>query len=365
MLTSEQYNEQKIVMERKALVSVIVPIYNVEPYLRECISSIRNQTMGNMEIILVDDGSTDRCPQMCDQLAAEDARIRVYHQANAGVSAARNQGIKLAVADWLMFVDPDDWLEENAVEILYEKALQTQCEIVCASLYFNYPQKQVQMRMAADGTKEYLVAQNMNFLLEYVMYASKPGKEIDLGNPVAKIYRAAYLKENQVRFPVGLKMCEDKIFNLYAVRHAEKICLMDLPLYHYRMRKGSACHTLFPDYQDILLRFLEEMHAFMESCPEVEYLWPSCRFVAFNLMYALVTVQSTGVRNLETLCRAARTIKESAEGPECAAVIAGPVPARLSPKRKLGFYLLKRKMYRTLVAIDCVYRKLFKRGDAI
>ena len=96
-----------------AMVSIIVPIYNVEAYLKECIDSIRGQTMQEMDIILVDDGSPDSCPQICDQFAAEDKRIRVFHRENMGVSAARNFGMEQAEADWIMFVDPDDWLEKD------------------------------------------------------------------------------------------------------------------------------------------------------------------------------------------------------------------------------------------------------------
>ena len=108
-----------------AMVSIIVPIYNVEAYLKECIDSIRGQTMQEMDIILVDDGSPDSCPQICDQFAAEDKRIRVFHRENMGVSAARNFGMEQAEADWIMFVDPDDWLEKDAVEVLVAFPEQT------------------------------------------------------------------------------------------------------------------------------------------------------------------------------------------------------------------------------------------------
>ncbi|MCM1224688.1 MAG: glycosyltransferase, partial [Lachnospiraceae bacterium] len=93
-----------------AKVSIIIPIYNVETYLERCVNSIRNQTLRELEIILIDDGSPDACPQMCDRYAAEDERIKVIHQPNAGVSVARNRGMDAATADWIMFVDPDDWL---------------------------------------------------------------------------------------------------------------------------------------------------------------------------------------------------------------------------------------------------------------
>lgn len=108
-------------MEREPLVSVIVPVYNVEKYLHQCVDSIINQTHRNLEIILVDDGSPDNCGAICDEYALKDRRILVIHQENGGVSAARNAGLDAAGGEYLMFVDADDWLALNAVEHLLYK----------------------------------------------------------------------------------------------------------------------------------------------------------------------------------------------------------------------------------------------------
>ena len=120
-------NEQKI--------SVIVPVYNVEPYLRKCLDSIINQTYRNLQIILVDDGSPDNCGAICDEYAAKDSRIEVIHQGNGGVSAARNAGLRLAVGDYIGWVDSDDWIEPDMYEYLLENALKYGADIaVCSRL---------------------------------------------------------------------------------------------------------------------------------------------------------------------------------------------------------------------------------------
>ena len=112
-------------------ISIIVPIYNVENYLDKCIKSIVNQSFKNLEIILVDDGSPDRCPQMCDAWAERDARIRVIHKENGGPSSARNAGIELASGDYVIFLDPDDyWMGTNALCHLYEIAIQFNADVV-------------------------------------------------------------------------------------------------------------------------------------------------------------------------------------------------------------------------------------------
>ena len=104
------------------LISVIIPIYNAEPYLHRCIDSVRNQTHQNLEIILVDDGSTDRCPQICDELQMQDSRIQVIHKKNGGQGLARNSGLKIASGAYVTFVDSDDWISKNHIENLYRAA---------------------------------------------------------------------------------------------------------------------------------------------------------------------------------------------------------------------------------------------------
>ena len=110
-------------MQQDILVSVIVPVYNVEAYLGRCVDSILAQTYRNLEVILVDDGTKDNCDRICDDYAAGDPRIRVIHKENGGLSSARNAGIDIARGDFLEFVDSDDWIEPDAVESLLQTAL--------------------------------------------------------------------------------------------------------------------------------------------------------------------------------------------------------------------------------------------------
>ena len=106
------------------LISIIVPVFKVEQYLYECVQSIINQTYSNLEIILIDDGSPDSCPAMCDEYAKHDNRIRVIHKKNEGLSVARNIGIKESTGEWLFFLDSDDWISNNCIELLYERVIR-------------------------------------------------------------------------------------------------------------------------------------------------------------------------------------------------------------------------------------------------
>ena len=116
------------------LISVIVPIYNVEKYLARCVDSIVNQTYKNLEIILVDDGSPDRCPQMCDDYAEKDSRIKVVHKKNGGLSDARNAGMAVATGEYISFIDSDDWIETSMFELLINNIFQYDCEISCGGI---------------------------------------------------------------------------------------------------------------------------------------------------------------------------------------------------------------------------------------
>lgn len=117
-------------MQEKKIVSIIVPIYKVEQYMDECITSIVNQTYSNIEIILVDDGSPDNCPRKCDDWGKADERVVVYHKKNGGLSDARNYGIEVAKGDFIMFVDSDDYIAREMVEKLYSSIIDSDADIV-------------------------------------------------------------------------------------------------------------------------------------------------------------------------------------------------------------------------------------------
>ena len=129
--------------EIEPIISVVVPIYNVEPYLSTCIESIVNQTYNNLEIILVDDGSPDNCPQICDQWAGKDKRIVVIHKKNGGLSDARNAGINIAKGQYISFIDSDDYIEPTLYEKMLQAIINTGAEIACCGRYVIDNDKQV------------------------------------------------------------------------------------------------------------------------------------------------------------------------------------------------------------------------------
>ena len=111
-------------------VSVVIPVYKVEPFLRRCVDSVLHQTLTDLDIVLVDDGSTDHCPQICDSYAQQDSRVQVIHKQNGGLASARNAGMRAATGEYLFFLDSDDWIEADGMETLYQLACRYQVDFV-------------------------------------------------------------------------------------------------------------------------------------------------------------------------------------------------------------------------------------------
>ena len=224
-----------------SLISVIVPVYNVEPYLRQCLDSIISQTYRNIEIILIDDGSTDGCPQICDEYRERDGRIVVFHTENRGLSAARNLGIDHAHGEWIMFVDSDDWVEPEFCRLPYETALEHKADLVI-----------FQMRMIrTDG----------------VIHSEKPGccGIVSAHTAVACGHSAAWNKFylwklfDGCRYPEG-RVAEDTAITHKLVYRAKRIVLISDILYNYQRRSDSISGRKQDGsaYRDLFLAHLEK-----------------------------------------------------------------------------------------------------------
>lgn len=202
-------------LEVYEVVSVVVPVYKCEQTLHGCVKSLQGQTVREIEIILVDDGSPDGCPGLCDKLAEEDTRIRVVHKSNGGVSSARNAGIEAALGEFLLFVDSDDWVEADLVERLLER--MGEADLVLCGYHHHYMGRDVEK---IPGTEVWQGAES--FLELY-------GRGF-LNMPWNKLFR----REAAGRFDEGLSLGEDLLFNLdYLRRTAGRAAIVKRPLYHY------------------------------------------------------------------------------------------------------------------------------------
>lgn len=209
--------------------SIIVPVYNVEKYLPKCIDSILAQTFTDFELILIDDGSPDRCGEICDEYAAKDSRIVVIHQKNQGVSAARNAGLDIAQSLYLGFVDSDDWISPNMYQKMLLEAQQTGADIVTCAMQVRSPDGDC-LRLLFPQEREYNSEQMLKELF------ASPNQLA--GSCCNKIFLRSVVSD--VRFPESVAMCEDRIYLFGCYARSKKCVKIGDPLYQIVEAPNSA-----------------------------------------------------------------------------------------------------------------------------
>lgn len=251
-------------MKEEKKISIIIPIYNVEKYLPACVESILQQTYKNLEVILVDDGSPDRCPVICDELAQKDDRIRVIHQKNKGLSGARNTGIDNAQGDYLIFVDSDDTVEQTLVEELYTYAEKWNCAIVACGRNYIFEDGQIVCKIAHDESKVYGFEEAMQEMNSFRLFDMSAW---------AKIYRKELFED--IRFPEG-KLSEDYYIMYKLFDKAQTIGYVAKPLYNYLQRQSSISRNKkinhdFADAAKKQMEFLDDKYPQMSVLGHTAY----------------------------------------------------------------------------------------------
>ncbi|MDY2860671.1 MAG: glycosyltransferase family 2 protein [Candidatus Cryptobacteroides sp.] len=233
------------------MVSVIVPVYKVEDYIRECIDSILAQTYSDFELILVDDGSPDNCGRICDDYAKRDNRIKVVHKVNGGISSARNAGLEVTKGEWIMHVDGDDWIEPDMIESLIQAAQVTGADLVFGDFmkygpfagYFKLPTWSIDKRESMSNYIAYMMTTIWGSIAKRSLYA-----------------------DHSLKSPEGISYCEDFHLIVRLCHFAKKVVNVHRPFYHYRYRPTSIMSNLNKKteadeqwvYQDTIRFFKEQ-----------------------------------------------------------------------------------------------------------
>lgn len=256
------------------LISVIVPIYNVEKYLSKCIDSIISQTYTNLEIILVDDGSTDDSKTIAEKYLEKDKRIKLYHKENGGLSDARNYGIKEMTGKYVTFVDSDDYIETDIIEKMYNSLKTNNADICCCAKVLEYPQNS----LVINNEKECVITSKEAI--------GKMFLKDDIDNSVCdKLFDVSLIKD--ITFPVG-KYYEDIATTYKFFLNAKKIChICDLG-YHYFMREGSISKEKFSPKQFDFVKYSYQM---CEDCKKI-YVDISEEAESFYYLSLITTMRS-------------------------------------------------------------------------
>lgn len=247
---------------QEGLLSIVVPIYKVERYLDRCLESLVHQTYRNLEIILVDDGSPDKCPEMCDAWAEKDNRIRVIHKPNGGLSDARNAGIRIATGDWIAFVDSDDYVDLSMYQIMLSALNRTGADIACCGRY---------IAAGSELTPQHTLEQ------EAVFGGADAVREVLMGGKVEeatwdKVYKRSLF--HGIEFPTG-ENNEDIVVIPKLLLKAASVVHVGCPLYYYCQNAGSITKSAYSEKKRVILKHLDEIKQYlMAECEELLCWYP-------------------------------------------------------------------------------------------
>lgn len=242
------------------LISIIVPIFNVEEYLNRCVESIVNQTYQKLEIILVDDGSPDNCPHMCEDWVSKDNRIKVIHKENGGLSDARNAGMKIATGEYIAFVDSDDLVSYTFIEELLNAILTTKSDLSACDVESFIDDTDVNLSEDAVGkVASYTSEQALSQLIKGQGFRAVAWN---------KLYHSSLLKDEEFEFG---KLHEDEFFTYRIIDKCNRLAFVNVPLYKYRQREGSIMSVKSDRHLDMLEAGLQRLDLLKNKYPYLYY----------------------------------------------------------------------------------------------
>ncbi len=237
----------------KDIISIIIPVYNVKPYLKKCLDSVINQTYKNLEIILIDDGSNDGSGEICDEYGKLDKRIMVVHQSNQGLSMARNKGLDLAKGDWIAFLDSDDWVEKDMYETLYKLAVDYNADISSCNTYIHTEKFHCYndtINIKVFSRDELILGLRTQEVVRFEVW-NKLWKRDLIGN---------------IRFKKG-QVCEDIYFDHIIFLKTNKFVYTSKPLHHYLVQRPGNTNSNFRIGK---MEGLIELHEFVEDLKKID-----------------------------------------------------------------------------------------------
>lgn len=325
-------------------ISVIVPVYQAEKYLKKCVESVQNQTFTDWEMLLIDDCCTDGTPAICDQCAAEDNRIRVFHKKkNGGVSRARNLGLNEAVGEYITFLDVDDRYEYNMLETLWNEREKADADsAACAHLNLWYEgTKQPELVMpagvyGADEIREGIV---------YPLLGDRLAQPVFNGFIWRYLFSASILKQNHITFEGAY--LEDELFLMEYFCNAKKLAVTEEPLYRYFHNPSSATHKYMADFMQVFSRFMQRKEELAEKYNLTSYRpqWRENSNWA-GLLIAVGNEYAHG--NPIKIRERQKHVVELTQRPEMKKAIAELNPEGLNSNKQMVANLIKGKHFFTL-----------------
>jgi len=289
--------------------SVVVPVYNVEAYLHQCIDSIKNQTFKDLEIILINDGSTDSSGKICDEYSNLDSRIRVLHQENAGVSAARNSGIALASGDYITFVDSDDWLDKNMYEEMCKITESSQVDLVMCD--FKNIKQDLTEEISSNIRKGFYAKQQLVNEIYPTLLVTEHFGAIPIVSACRCIFKRSLFTEirREIKFDANLRYSEDYLFMADVVVNANTFYyLKGSYAYNYRQYEESRSKKFQPVWWENLLYLNNELSKLLNDNKEYDFSRQIKLQLLHSVLFVLNSISKNKTMNAQRKLREIRII---------------------------------------------------------
>lgn len=333
------------------LVSVIIPVYNSEKYISRCVKSILSQKYECLEIILINDGSKDKSAEICNDFANADSRIKVIHQQNSGVSAARNAGLDIAQGRYIVFIDADDEAAEGFLELAVNLMQQHKLDLLMGGMQLVYSDKtEIKQIQLSNNENFKLFQQDIGLLISNLISDSQIPTIDEIQNcansgPCAKMYTKAAI--DNVRFPSKVFVGEDKLFNLEVLLNCKRVGVCKDILYKYFQNDNSATNRKQPKAIENFISAIEYEQKFIEKNKgafkkELDF------FNLWLLSYAVQMAVVTKSLNY-SLKKQKSMLKDMLEQPQVEMFLKNVDKSVLNTRKKCVLYLAKRKMKITLI----------------
>lgn len=338
-------------------VSIVVPVYNVEKYLDRCIDSLVNQTLKDIEIILVDDGSPDNCPQMCDAWADRDSRIKVVHKENGGLGSARNAGLAEITGKYVAFVDSDDFVELNTYSTLFDVAQEEQCDVVYMGYTNHCPNGECRQHCTFNflcsnhsGIKKYIA----KFLYECDKHADSGAVE----SACMSIYRSSIIKDNNVRFMSEREyLSEDTLFNMDFFAYCTKLRCVPVAYYHYCYNETSLTHSFKEAKLYNNFRLCEALIERLRKYGMGDMEWRALLYCLKNLRWIMKDIILSNMR----LSRKKFLFDEIYKYDGWSKLIDKKLPINIAKQERLLLLVIKHKTFYPIYFAGLIYYRCFKK----
>lgn len=327
------------------LISVIVPVYNVEKHIDKCVQSIVDQTYKNLEIILINDGSTDDSGRICDEYSKKDKRINVIHKKNSGVSSARNIGIQNSTGDWIVFVDSDDWIEPDFCKVMLSTALEEKSD--CVICKCNKVHNEDLKKSEYENKKE--IYNSREFIIKVLNVQS------GYGFCHSKLIKKETIKETI--FDTQLKVGEDALFNIQIAPNMKKIVFIGNALYNYRINGESVVRKYDTEYLSKYTKAMQKAKEYIfEEYKNDKIINQNINnYIMYHVLLILVNYCCNPDNNLNMILQT-KLLKKICNIDEFKEALRKSDYNELSLTRKITLFTLKHKLYIISIIIGKIRR---------